>query len=207
MRSQGYKRDGSEILSANPEVRSPRTDPRVRQDHRVTTINGLPAHILIVHLVVVGVPLAALLTVLSGVWPAARRRLGIVTPVVALVALISVPLAMNAGEWLRDRVFATDLIRTHTGLGEDLLPWAIGLFVAALLPWLLPRLARSNRRVQTWLVPAAWIGMGVLAVGFAAVSVIQVVRIGDSGSKAAWTGQVCAQPYVNGSCPNNQFLK
>lgn len=172
----------------------------------MTTINGLPAHILIVHLVVVGVPLAALLTVLSAVWPAARRRLGIITPIVALVALISVPLAMNAGEWLRDRVFATDLIRAHTHLGEDLLPWAVGLFVAAMLPWVLPRLARRFDREKTWLAPTAWIGMGVLAVGFAVVAVIQVVRIGDSGSKAAWTGQVCAQPYVNGSCPNNAFL-
>ena len=50
--------------------------------------NGLPLHILIVHAVVVGIPLAALLTVLSAVWPAARRRLGIVTPIVALFALV-----------------------------------------------------------------------------------------------------------------------
>jgi len=172
----------------------------------VTTINGLPAHVLIIHLVVVGVPLAALLTVLSGVWPAARRRLGVITPIVAFIALVSVPVASDAGEWLRDRVFATDLIRVHTQLGGELTPWAVGLFVAALLPWVLPRLARRFDREKTWLAPTAWIGMGVLAVGFAVVSVIQVVRIGDSGAKAAWSHQVCAQPYVNGSCPNNQFL-
>ena len=49
---------------------------------------GLPTHILLVHAVIVLVPIAALLTVLSAVWPAARRRLGIITPLVGLVALI-----------------------------------------------------------------------------------------------------------------------
>ena len=47
-------------------------------------VNGLPLHVLLVHFIVVGVPLAALLTVLSALWPAARRRLGIITPLVAL---------------------------------------------------------------------------------------------------------------------------
>jgi hypothetical protein len=41
----------------------------------VTTIGGLPAHILLVHAVVVLVPLAALLVVLVTAWPAARARL------------------------------------------------------------------------------------------------------------------------------------
>lgn len=50
--------------------------------------NGLPAHILLIHLVVLGIPVAALLTVLSAVWPAARRRLGVATPIIALLALI-----------------------------------------------------------------------------------------------------------------------
>ncbi|WP_233625292.1 hypothetical protein [Actinoplanes sp. ATCC 53533] len=39
------------------------------------TVNGLPAHILLVHAIVVLLPLAALLLVLTAVWPAARRRL------------------------------------------------------------------------------------------------------------------------------------
>lgn len=169
-------------------------------------INGLPAHILIIHFVVVGVPLAALLTVLSAVWPAARRRLGIITPIVALLALVSVPVATNAGEWLEQRVFDTDLIRAHTELGDELLPWVIGLFVIAAAAWGLPFLAA--RPAAPAAVDAGWVRVvvGVLAVGLAAVSVVQVVRIGDSGAKAAWSGSVCADPYVNGSCPNNNFL-
>ena len=54
----------------------------------LTEINWLPAHILLVHLVVVAVPAAALLTCLSVLWPSARLRLGSVTPLVALGAVI-----------------------------------------------------------------------------------------------------------------------
>ena len=39
------------------------------------TVNGLPAHVLLVHAIVVLLPLAALLLVLTAVWPAARSRL------------------------------------------------------------------------------------------------------------------------------------
>ena len=39
------------------------------------SVNGLPAHILLVHALVVLLPLAALLLVLTAAWPAARGRL------------------------------------------------------------------------------------------------------------------------------------
>jgi hypothetical protein len=48
----------------------------------MTTIGGLPAHILPVHAVVVLVPLAALLTVLMTTWPAARTPLALRTAIV-----------------------------------------------------------------------------------------------------------------------------
>ncbi|WP_192029140.1 hypothetical protein [Candidatus Frankia nodulisporulans] len=101
-----------------------------------TEVSGLPAHVLLVHVVVILVPLAALLVVLAAVWPAARRRLGLVTPLVALVALVSVPLTTHAGEWLEARVSSDELVRRHTELGDELLPWVIGLFVLALVGWL-----------------------------------------------------------------------
>ena len=169
------------------------------------TIGGLPAHVLIIHFVVVAVPLAALLTVLSAVWPAARRKLGIITPIVALAALGSVPVATHAGEWLEVRVYSSDLVRRHTSLGDELLPWVIGLAAVAILAWLLPFLVGRGRTQ----LDALWIRLvvGVLAIGLAGVSVLQVYRIGDSGARAAWTGAVCTVPYENGQCPGNDFLK
>jgi hypothetical protein len=65
-----------------------------------TTIAGLPAHALLVHIVVVMVPLTALLVILTVLWPAAQRRLGIITPLVAFATLVAVPLTTQSGEWL-----------------------------------------------------------------------------------------------------------
>ena len=41
----------------------------------MTTFNGLPAHALLVHFIVILAPLTAILAILCAVWPAARKRL------------------------------------------------------------------------------------------------------------------------------------
>lgn len=170
----------------------------------MTSINGLPAHILLVHAVVIFIPLTALLVVLAVAWPAAHRRIGVVLPIVALVTLVLVPVAVDAGEWLQSRLPGAEsnpLIRAHTELGDQLLPWAIAMFVGALALWLLPTLAR--RGVQAEVLGAGWLRavVGVLAVAVSVVAVVQVVRIGDTGSKAVWSGNVCVDPPAQGqSC-------
>jgi len=169
----------------------------------VNEFNGLPVHILLIHLVVAGIPLAARLTVLSAVWPAARRRLGVITPIVALLALISIPITTAAGEWLQARVFGgftNPLIVRHAHLGDELLPWALGLFLAAVLAWGLPLLAARQRRAALE-TAGIRIAVGVLAVGLAAVTTFQVYRIGDAGAKASWSRNFCTQPYVGDTCP------
>jgi hypothetical protein len=171
---------------------------------KVTEISGLPAHILLIHLVVIGVPLAALLTVLSAVSPAARRRLGLATPIVALLALITIPITTHAGEWLQARVyqgFTNPLIVRHAELGDELLPWAVGLFVLALLAWAIPVMASRSGSPAALGSIGVKVVIGVLAVATAAISVVQVYRIGDAGAKAAWSTNFCAQPYVGDTCP------
>ena len=161
---------------------------------------GLPLHVLLVHGVIVLIPLAALLTVLSAVWPAARRRLGIFTPLVGLAALISVPVAAEAGEWLYERVFITPLIQEHADLGSTMKWFAIGLFVASLLAWGVPVLL-ARRSTQP---PPPWIGVvvAIVAVVLSGVAVVQVVRVGEAGSRAVWTNSFCAEPLgADGTCP------
>ena len=46
----------------------------------MSLINGLPAHVLIVHFVVVLVPLTALALAVCAIWPSAAQRMGIVLP-------------------------------------------------------------------------------------------------------------------------------
>ena len=62
------------------------------------SVFGLPVHPLAVHATVVLVPLAALALLAHVLVPAARQRLGIVTPVLAVVALVLVPISTSSGE-------------------------------------------------------------------------------------------------------------
>lgn len=78
----------------------------------MTTLNGLPAHILLVHSIVVLLPLAALLLVACALWPAARRKLAGPNAVLSVLVLILVPITTDAGEWLERRVPSTPLVRT-----------------------------------------------------------------------------------------------
>lgn len=154
---------------------------------------GLPLHVLLVHLTVIVVPLAALATVFAAAWPAARRRLGVVTPIIALVALIAVPITVSAGEWLEVRVGATPLVAAHAALGRTLLPWAVAVFIVAVLQWAwfrfgAPRMPEKRWRLVVALVLAA--AVAVTAVG----SVLTVVQIGESGARAVWTGSFTQNP-------------
>jgi formate hydrogenlyase subunit 3/multisubunit Na+/H+ antiporter MnhD subunit len=184
----------------------------------MTTINGLPAHVLLVHLVVVLIPLSAVLLVLVAVWPSARRRLDVLTAVLAVLALIAVPITTEAGDWLEHRLPRTPLLRVHTHLGDTMLPWAIALALVAVL--VLVRSRRLARRASAGGEPAnveirephqhqrpgrreqlTGIAVAVVAVAVAVGSMVTVYRIGDSGAQAAWTGQFSAQPLPQTKVP------
>jgi hypothetical protein len=161
-------------------------------------VNALPLHVLLVHATVVFIPLTALCIVLSLVWPAARRRLGIVTPLLALLALVLVPVSQQAGHWLFLRIDQTPLAMEHMRLGDMMLPWAIGLFVAALGLWLWFRYgttaAASWRRKlgAGYRIIAALLVVVVLAV--CAGATVAVVLTGESGSRAVWEGRFSEPP-------------
>jgi len=151
------------------------------------TLFGLPAHPLIVHATVVLVPLGALLVLLHAFWPAARRRLGIVTPLVALVGLVLTPLSTASGENLERMVGASDLVEKHSELADGLLPWMIGLFVMAVVVYLLGRRPTGVRRALS-------VAAAVLAVVAVVGVTQQVVRIGHSGAAATWSDTASASP-------------
>lgn len=159
-------------------------------------INGLPAHILLIHIVIVLLPLAALMLVASALWPAARAKLGFLTPLVALVALVFVPITTNAGKWLRDHLPGNQgrldpLIRRHAQLGGTLLPWAIAIFAVAALVWLIGlRYGLSWRRGAAALPVWVTAIVAVAAIGVSVGGVVQLYRIGDSGAQAEWHGRV-----------------
>jgi hypothetical protein len=68
----------------------------------MTVVNGLPAHALLVHFIVVLAPLTALLVMLCALWGAARRHLVWLTLVLAIVTTVLTPITIEAGQWLFD---------------------------------------------------------------------------------------------------------
>ena len=157
-------------------------------------INGIPAHVLFVHLVVVLVPLTILALILCAASPSIMRRFGIALPALALVPLVIVPVTTNAGEWLKQHVDSNALVRKHAGLGGQMLPWAIGLFVLAVAVWWTYRRADNHAfhgvkstgsaaaAVRAPLRVAAVVLSLIVGVGAG----LQVYRVGDSGATAAW---------------------
>lgn len=164
-------------------------------------VSGLPLHILIVHATVIIVPLAALCVLLSAFSVKIRRKLGVITPILAAVALLLVPVTQAAGSWLYERVDTTTQISQHMGFGAMVLPWAVGLFLVALGQWILHRRAEKKTRNDPGLeegngstaVPAkpkknkllAILGMA-LAVIVSVGSMFAIYQAGESGSRAVW---------------------
>lgn len=153
----------------------------------MSVINGLPAHILLVHLIVVLAPLTAVLAIISAVWPAARRRLVWLVLALALVVMVTTPLTTEAGEWLEHKVGESPAVEAHAELGDTMLYFAIALLVAAALLVFLH--VRESRGTVNTVVAVA---IAVVVVLASVATTVQVYRIGDSGSRAAWGDMVSA---------------
>ncbi|CCQ14586.1 putative uncharacterized protein [Rhodococcus sp. AW25M09] len=148
----------------------------------MSTINGLPAHILLVHFIVVLAPLTAILAIAASIWTAVRSRLVWLIAALALITVVLTPLTTDAGEWLEKRVPETAAVEQHTEVGDSMIYFSIGLVVvAALLVFLHLRERRGN-------APVRWqsIAVVVLAVVIGVATMVQVYRIGESGARAAW---------------------
>src|SRR3954471_3053570 len=108
-----------------------------------TVIHGLPAHVLLIHLVVVLVPVAALVLIAQAWSAPIRRWAGIGGPLLCLGALVMVPVTTHAGYWLRDHLPAElrtspDVVK-HANLGAQLLPYVAGMFVLSCAVFVLGR--------------------------------------------------------------------
>lgn len=150
----------------------------------MNTIGDIPAHPFFVHFIVVLAPLTAILLILCAVWPAARDRL--VWFVLALSAIVTVltPLTTEAGEWLEHQRKGpiSPILHQHTEAGDTMIYGAVGLLVVSLALVALhlrgERLA-ARRKVATLVV-------AVLAVVIGVSTIVQVVRIGDTGAHSVW---------------------
>jgi hypothetical protein len=154
----------------------------------MSTIEGLPAHVLLVHAIVVLVPLTAVLAILSAVWPAARRRLVWLVAVLSVVIAILTPVTAEAGEWLERRINPTNLLSSHIALGDTMPYFSLGLLVgAALLVFVHVRDGRERP-----LPTAVVVLLAIVTILTSSAAIVQVYRVGESGSRSAWSGEVAA---------------
>lgn len=144
-------------------------------------IAGLPLHPLIVHAVVILVPLTGLALILGALLPAARKRLGVVTPIAALFVLVLVPITVLAGEALAQDVGPVPAVVHHADLGRMLWPWTVAMFIVATVQWCWYRFGEGPRRTGRAI-------LAILAVVSAVGSTIMVVLIGEAGARAVWGG-------------------
>lgn len=156
----------------------------------MSTFNGLPAHILLVHFIVVLAPLTAVLAIICALWPAARQRLTWLVLALAVVTAVLTPLTTDAGEWLEHQRGRSPLLHAHTELGDEMLYFSIALVMAAaLIAFVHVREGRgtSVKPLGRWLIAAVVILASV-------ATTVQVYRIGDSGAKATWGQESVAAP-------------
>ena len=154
----------------------------------MTTFNGLPAHVLLVHFIVILAPLTAILAILCAAWPAARKRLVWLVLGLATLTVVLTPLTTDAGEWLEHQVGRSPQLHEHTELGDTMVYFSLALLaVTVLLAVLHVREVRGHsvKRVASWAVAA-------IVVVASVATAVQVYRIGDSGARATWGDQAGA---------------
>ena len=152
------------------------------------SIAGLPLHPLLVHATVVIVPAAALSVLLAALWPRFRNWAGPLPLGLAVAGLVLDPLSTASGESLEHQVGHSALIEQHSELADGLLPWMIGLVVmaAALYAW---HRRQGHDLDRGPITSRAWVPVIISAVAVIAAlgTSFQVVLIGHSGAKAAWS--------------------
>ncbi|HTJ71209.1 MAG TPA: DUF2231 domain-containing protein [Actinospica sp.] len=148
------------------------------------TVFGLPTHILIIHVTVVGIPLACLGTLAIAVRPAWRRRFGWW---VAGLAVVMVPITwatQSAGEQLYNRnSYLQTAAAQHKSLGATLVYFVAAVAVLALALVLAEKRGYADHHAMMVVIAA-------LAIGASAICLVRVVQVGDSGARAAWGGVV-----------------
>ncbi|MFL6115078.1 MAG: DUF2231 domain-containing protein [Catenulispora sp.] len=147
-------------------------------------IFGLPTHVLVIHLVVVGIPVAALATVGMAVRPPWRSgRIAMVIVGVDALAVVGTYIARLTGlafykSW--PNFSQLKPVVDHKNLGLTLIWYMLGLLAAAILLVLAEKYER----------PPLTTIFAVIAAAAAVAAVVQTIRVGDAGARATWSGYI-----------------
>ena len=162
----------------------------------MTVVNGLPAHVLLVHFVVVLAPLTAVLVIVCALWPAARRHLVWLTLILAVITTVLTPITADAGEWLFDlRRNPSPVLREHADRGGWMIYFSVALLLVAVALAVLQILERRSGKRRL----AAGVVLAIVALAVGISSIVQVYRIGDAGAQSVWAGEIARLKQANGT--------
>jgi hypothetical protein len=157
----------------------------------------LPLHVLVIHLAVLLLPVAALVAMAFALLPKWRWLLRWPTLLLGLGAVVVAYVAKESGEAFVAAIPQLQpLVKTHQDRG-NLLFWFVLIFaVVAVVAFLLlggPSALASGKgakatksRPLELVTSAAIVVIGILVI-------YQTIRTGDSGAKAVWDGQLPAK--------------
>ncbi|MEU8298972.1 DUF2231 domain-containing protein [Micromonospora sp. NPDC048909] len=159
---------------------------------------GIPAHPLILHAAVVFVPLLALLAIGYAFIPPIRPHTRWVLGLLALGAPVAALFAKLSGDAffarLRDAGAVTPdfmpKLEAHQQFGNLTLYATAGLAVVTLaLVWFVAPRAAATTAGGVGSSRALTLSLQVLSLVAGGLALYYVIRTGDSGAKAVWTGQ------------------
>lgn len=164
---------------------------------RLTTVyGGLPAHPLFIHVPVILIPLSILGAFACLYRPAWFGRYGILLCSIAIVAMSSIFLAMQAGSALSGLLHlhgqAAHLISQHSQAAKILAFLFIAFTAILILTFSATRISGEMGPTGLEIVDrtlssrSTLVTLRVLLVVFALASAFFVFRVGDLGAKAVW---------------------
>jgi hypothetical protein len=166
---------------------------------------GLPAHPLFVHLPVVLIPICVLAALTCAARPAVLDRYGVLICAVAIIAMSSTFLAMQAGGALSDALHlhgrASELISQHSAAAKVLAITFTALTAILILSFAAYRIGEGSPTglaVADQILGAAPVRalLRVLLLVLALVAAYYVFRVGDLGAKAVWAGRLQAAAHI-----------
>jgi hypothetical protein len=154
----------------------------------------LPLHVLVIHLTVLVLPVAALTAIVYALVPKWRWLLRWPTLVLGVGALVCAYVAKESGEAFVAAVPQLQpLVKVHQDRG-DLLFWFVLVFalvaVAAFLLLTGPSALASGKGAKATKSRPLELVMSAAIVVIGVIVIVQTIRTGDAGAKAVWTGQL-----------------
>jgi uncharacterized membrane protein len=152
----------------------------------ITTLFGLPAHPLLVHIPIVLLPLVGVGAIAIAVSPGARQRFGTAVLVLAGVAFIGTLLAAGSGESLVESVDSSAALRKHVDLARAMRPLAFVLLLAIGGIVLIDQLKRRGKPIPGWVPRWTGTALGATTIALAVVTTGWLVAVGHNGAEATW---------------------